>query len=526
MANNVYNQLDLYHRAFKDFKSELGHDDKVDKLHQAICRAAISSERLEAMRFQCTVKSDWIEAIEKGIPYIEKAILENRQFILQQGEVQNIEKAKRVTKTSVEHLSKHSELITHLPKDDEGIVPDKIYVVENDSNFAVYENRFIYMLLLDLDDFINTQYTKIVENWNKYEAQLDIKKEINIGRRKIIFSLSLTEESQNDVDTAYDKEACSFIARISELQRTVAALLQTPLMKEVSHAPLVKPPVTRTNILKMDPNFKMAVELYDFLCAYEDDGYVVQKIGDSFDSFTDVMEDDFAEIVAVSSYLTYRYGGKLNAIMEQRFETQNKFLREQEDKLHREYLQKIKEKLNSGDCSVEEYVKALEERNVALELNRENLNSLEKEIGEYRQELCMIKESNESLYGSIEHLNRELKEQKAYADQLVSRHKSELEEQKSVFDAELSQMQAKYDELSELHMATMVQLRGIRHQHGLTGADEDYSSKEMLVQLEKERKAFDKLFNLQWKAAKKQIRKRTLGTKKDNGDSAVKNNDD
>ena len=520
----AYNQLDLYHRAFKAYKTELERDEKVSKLHKAICSAVVSNEHLEAVRFKCNVKNDWIEAIEKGMPFIEKAILENRQFILQQGEVQLVEKAKRVSKSSVDHLAKHSELITHLPKPGEDVIPDKIYVVENDSNFAVYENRFLYMLLLNISDFINVKYAKIVELWNKYESSLEIKKNVFLGKRKLEFSLSLKEESQNDADTAYDEEACVFIARISELQRSVAALLHTPLMKEVSHAPIVKSPITRTNVLKMDTNFKMAVELYDFLCAYEEDGYVVQQIGESFDCFGETMEDDFAEIVAASSYLTYRYGGKLNALMEHRYETKNKLLREEEDRRHREHLKNLKERLDSGEYTVEEYLKALEERNVSLEQDRDRINVVENEIGECKQALYLSRESNDALCRSVEELQGEIRDQRALADRIKAEHKAELERQRLAFEAELFEMQKKHDELVELHMATMVQLRGIRQQHGLLTADDDYSSKEMLVQLEKEREAFDKLFASQWKAAKKQIRKKALGKAKSTDATPDKNN--
>ena len=101
----TWNILDLYHRAFKSFKSELAGGDQENKLRREICRTALSVEHLRAVRFTCDIKTDWIDEIEKGLPFIEKAILENRQFILQQGETLLIEKAKRVSRASVEHLS-------------------------------------------------------------------------------------------------------------------------------------------------------------------------------------------------------------------------------------------------------------------------------------------------------------------------------------------------------------------------------------------------------------------------------------
>ena len=69
----AYNQLDIYHRAFRAYKNELDAYLKENKLHKAICRTPMSKEYLEATRFRCSVRLDWIEAIEKSLPFIEKA---------------------------------------------------------------------------------------------------------------------------------------------------------------------------------------------------------------------------------------------------------------------------------------------------------------------------------------------------------------------------------------------------------------------------------------------------------------------
>lgn len=506
----AYNQLDRYHRAFRSYKNELENGALQDKLHRAICRAASSREHLRTSRFRCEVDTDWIEYLEEHLIYLEKAILENRQFILQQGETQLIEKAKRVSKASVEHLAQHSEMITHMPEPGEDLLPDKLYVVENDSNFAVYENRFLYMLLLDLSDFVENKYQKVVEWWNKYISELHLDKEISVGKRKLEFSLSLKENACNDPDTAYDEETAACITRIGELQRSISALLQTSLMKEVSHAPLVKPPIARTNVLKMDPNFKIAVEVYDYLCAYDRDGYTVHEMREDMSRFSEAMEADFAELVAMSSYLTYRYGGRLEERMEQRFEQQNKLLREQEDERCRALLCALKARLAAKECSVEEYVTALEERNMALEQDRNQLNALEHELSSRRIEIYELSERGAQLGKEKAQLEQQLREQQLAAKEQAAAHRREMEQQREQHAAEIAEWQKRYEELNELQLATMAQLRGVRYQQGLMNDEEDYSSKEMLMQLEKERKAFDKLFAAQWKAAKKQIRKKAF----------------
>ena len=514
----AYNQLDIYHRAFKAYKKELKREVNDNKFLKAICRASLAQECLKTVRYSCDIELDWIEFIESHLGYIENAILENRQFILQQGETLLIEKAKRVSKASVEHLAQHSEMITHLPEPGGDIIPDKIYVVENDSNFAVYENRFLYMLLLELTVFVDDKYTKIIDLWDKYSSDLQINKTVAFGKRKISFRMSVNEDSHDDPDTSYNEDGRQSLERIRDIQRTLAGFLNTPLMREVSRSPLIKPPITRTNVLKMDTNFKMAVELYDFISSYEKDGYVVHEFKEDIDGFDGPMSEDFAEMVALSSYLSYRYGAMLNSTMEQRYDNETNRRRIAEDEEFRLALSQMQAELKAGKISAEKYTQALEKRNVVLEKDRDMFNAAESDLAQYKHDMLMLSESCESLTRANEQLDGEVRNQQKITREQAAQFESELKIQKRQHEAEMAELKAKYDELEQLQLSTMAQLRGIRRQHGV--AEEDCSSQQMLVQLEREREAFDKMFAEQWKRAKAKIRKKAFGRSEKATDTA------
>ena len=286
------NQLSIYHRAFKaylkelenaeadrklrdslasgrvEYKAYLKELEKAEddpKLRESILAGHTDKEYMDSIRYSCTVETDWIEQIEAALPYLEKAVAENRQFILQNGNTVLIEQAKRISKTSVEHLAHHSELITHAPESGQDLIPDKIYVVENENNYAIYENRFLYMLLCQLQEFVNTRYSKIIKVWNSFTSDLVMNKKVRFGKRTLKYAISLHEDAENDSSTSYDSKTQAIIARLCVVRQAINALLNTALMKEVAHAPMLKPPITRTNVLKMDPNFRETVALYDFL---------------------------------------------------------------------------------------------------------------------------------------------------------------------------------------------------------------------------------------------------------------------
>ena len=153
--------LDLLYKAFDEYRRDTRDDTGLVRLRRAISHAASGIDRMESVRSVCVIDDDWIEAIEKGLPFVEEAIREERQFIRQEGSVTPIEQARRVSKASVEHLARHGNLISHAPEDGESIVPDKLLVVEKLSDYAVYENRFLYMLLCYLRDFVSLRAARI-----------------------------------------------------------------------------------------------------------------------------------------------------------------------------------------------------------------------------------------------------------------------------------------------------------------------------------------------------------------------------
>ena len=141
------NYLDTLYRALIDYRKNT-FDNKECKAHRAaVIRSDNENDKIEVTRQNCIVEEDWIEAIEHGLEFIEKAIKEERQFIRSNGEVIPIEKVKRVSKDSVEHLARHSNYFTREQEEGQDLIPDQLYTVERLSDYAVYENRFLYMLL-------------------------------------------------------------------------------------------------------------------------------------------------------------------------------------------------------------------------------------------------------------------------------------------------------------------------------------------------------------------------------------------
>ena len=119
-------ELDIYYRALRQIKKSSAANDQCRRLTAAVKRADTSADCMRVERMVCHIEEDWVAYIEAHLPYVERAIKEERQFIRREGETVDIGKAKKVSRDSVEHLARHSEMITHVPEEDEMLIPDKI----------------------------------------------------------------------------------------------------------------------------------------------------------------------------------------------------------------------------------------------------------------------------------------------------------------------------------------------------------------------------------------------------------------
>ena len=75
------NRLDVYYRALRNYRSLTAENRECVSFGKALAQANTENDEIVITRNICTVDEEWIEAIEKGLVFVEKAIKEERQFI-------------------------------------------------------------------------------------------------------------------------------------------------------------------------------------------------------------------------------------------------------------------------------------------------------------------------------------------------------------------------------------------------------------------------------------------------------------
>lgn len=90
--------FDQYYRSYKYMQKHLGTDFTANYLTSNMADNDKGEDILSGKLHEKVIDMEWVTAIEDTLPYIEKAIDEQRRFIIENNEVYRIDKAKSSTR--------------------------------------------------------------------------------------------------------------------------------------------------------------------------------------------------------------------------------------------------------------------------------------------------------------------------------------------------------------------------------------------------------------------------------------------
>lgn len=463
------NQLDTYYRALRDYRKETNANRDCESACQVFSRASAGGDRISVKRNICRIEEDWVEAIEKGLVCIEKALKEERQFIQSNGEVTPIEKVRHVSKESVVHLAQHSNLITREQTGDD-IIPDSLFTVERLNDYTVYENRFLYMLLCYLQDFVSLRYTNILSLTNRYEGTLEIDRTSFSKGRTLEYKVTLHEINEDDSYLREHNPCRSMLDRIDLILKAIISFLSNPIMECCAKVAMIRPPITKTNVLKMNNNFKGAVRLYEYIVAYKKDGYTVEQKETDISPFNDELNAGLSEAGLLSSFLMYAHG--MGIVPELKRECEEEDVRRLHAELaqRNEQLERLRRRLAKSEIDPMEYILELEKQKNLLEKEADKVLPLRDKIRKLDNMVEGLKQDVVRLRGQIECLNRELEASiRQYEDKLQMMEEEfhrQLEAQRQDFDQKVNDLNAQHEgQIRELQAQHETQLREITEQH-------------------------------------------------------------
>ena len=336
-----------YYRSYKYMQDMLKSDFTHNYIEEALKDGDEGKDSIFGKTNEKVIDMDWVIAIEETLPYIQKAIDEQRRFIKQAENVVRIKKAK------------------------------KILTVEREEGFAIYENRVLLTLIHKALMFVDDKYSKMKDVPNDSYNNITMNRHLELNQQKLDFSVNYVNEDHEslaeDLDVE-DIESLSDFDRIRRIRQGLNECLATPLMKEIAKEPQVKPPLTQTNLLKENPNFKKAVDLWSFLDTYKKQGF--ELVGEEYNGkMTDENKEDVYLAMEFQHFMmSITTNPALRKMLQEKYEEENALAKEEIEKLTAE-ITELKQKIAEQKQKIEEQaniIKTQEGKIAALENERES----------------------------------------------------------------------------------------------------------------------------------------------------------
>lgn len=356
-----------YYRSYKYMQDMLKSDFTHNYIEEALKDGDEGKDSIFGKTNEKVIDMDWVIAIEETLPYIQKAIEEQRRFIKQAENVVRIKKAK------------------------------KILTVEREEGFAIYENRVLLTLIHKALMFVDDKYSKMKDVPNDSYNNITMNRHLELNQQKLDFSVNYVNEDHEslaeDLDVE-DIESLSDFDRIRRIRQGLNECLATPLMKEIAKEPQVKPPLTQTNLLKENPNFKKAVELWSFLDTYKKQGF--ELVGEEYNGkMTDENKEDVYLAMEFQHFMmSITTNPALRKMLQEKYEEENALAKEEADRpekvkemvleaqteaVHKEEIEKLTAEITELKQKIAEQKQKIEEQANIIKTQEGKIAALENE---------------------------------------------------------------------------------------------------------------------------------------------------
>lgn len=374
-----------YYRSYKYMQDMLKSDFTHNYIEEALKDGDEGKDSIFGKTNEKVIDMDWVIAIEETLPYIQKAI-------------------------------------------------------DEQESFAIYENRVLLTLIHKALMFVDDKYSKMKDVPNDSYNNITMNRHLELNQQKLDFSVNYVNENHEslaeDLDVE-DIESLSDFDRIRRIRQGLNECLATPLMKEIAKEPQVKPPLTQTNLLKENPNFKKAVELWSFLDTYKKQGF--ELVGEEYNGkMTDENKEDVYLAMEFQHFMmSITTNPALRKMLQEKYEEENALAKEEADR-----PEKVKE--------IREREKQI------LDLNSE-IKSLKITLDQKEQQILTLKGQISALQDELDNTKNELKETKLKlleAQKEIERLKEEIEK----LTAEITELKETLENERESHAKQVEQM--------------------------------------------------------------------
>lgn len=414
-----------YYRSYKYMQDMLKSDFTHNYIEEALKDGDEGKDSILGKTNEKVIDMDWVIAIEETLPYIQKAI-------------------------------------------------------DEQESFAIYENRVLLTLIHKALMFVDDKYSKMKDVPNDSYNNITMNRHLELNQQKLDFSVNYVNENHEslaeDLDVE-DIESLSDFDRIRRIRQGLNECLATPLMKEIAKEPQVKPPLTQTNLLKENPNFKKAVELWSFLDTYKKQGF--ELVGEEYNGkMTDENKEDVYLAMEFQHFMmSITTNPALRKMLQEKYEEENALAKEEADR-----PEKVKE-IREREKQILDLNSEIKSLKITLDQKEQQILTLKGQISALQDELDNtkneIKETKLKLLEAQKEIER-LKEETEKLTAEITELKETLENERESHAKQVEQMNADFAEktrIAEENFANQIAELNTNHSNEVAQLKSDYENR-------------------------------------------------
>lgn len=267
----------VYQKYAKSVIRALSSTDFYEYFMESVARAdnefQFSNRRMEKI-----VDTSWVDAIEDTMEGFQNIISSPRNIIKEEELVVNVANAKRTGSEVVRHLAQHTALVEDFNENTGDVRPSRLMQRYREDTIGLYENRIVFTTLEMAYQFVKIRYDALFSAMSdEFGAKLKLRSDMASATETVHLDMFM---HIRDIDSAMetDEKNREVFERISRLHRLLTTFMNSQFAQTLSKLSRVKGTITKTNVLKKNPNYRKIVELFEFLRNYGDVGYTIKII--------------------------------------------------------------------------------------------------------------------------------------------------------------------------------------------------------------------------------------------------------
>lgn len=225
-----------------------------------------------------TVDLRWVNSIEESMEAMQTIISSPRNIIKEEELVVNVANARKAGAETVRHLAQHSALVEKFDEERGEVQPSRLMQRYREDSVGLYENRLVFTTMEYAYHFVKIRHDALFEAMSdEFGAKLKVKSDMESATEHVHVDMFLhIKEIDSALDT--DRKNGDVFSRISRIYRLLSMFMSSAFAQQMAKLPRVKGTVTKTNVLKRNPDYHKVMQLWDFLRQYDEIGYTIRVV--------------------------------------------------------------------------------------------------------------------------------------------------------------------------------------------------------------------------------------------------------